>query len=103
MNRERQKSERACSGSSEGEARGDKEKGVELFMGREINKSQESTSHIMEEVCQPKNLLEALRRVKKNQGRPGEDGMTVKELPEYLQKNWTKIREELPGGDYNPQ
>lgn len=103
MNRKRQKSEKAWSGSSEGEAQGDKESGVELFMASEINKSQESTSQIMEEVCQPKNLLEALRRVKQNRGSPGVDGMTVKELPGYLQKNWTKIREQLLGATYKPQ
>ena len=103
MNRERQKSKKACSGSSEGEAQGDKETGVELFMASEINKSQESTSQIMEEVCQPKNLLKALRRVKKNQGCPGVDGMTVKELPEYLQANWTRIRKQLLEGTYKPQ
>jgi len=103
MNRERQKSEKTCSGLSEGEAREDTEPGVELFMASEINKSQESTSQIMEEVCQPKNLLEALRRVKQNQGCPGVDGMTVKELPKYLQENWTRIRKELLEGDYKPQ
>lgn len=103
MNRERQKSEKACSGLSEGEAQEDTETGVELFMASEINKSQESTSQIMEEVCQPKNLLEALRRVKQNRGCPGVDGMTVKELPEYLQKNWTKVREQLLEGNYKPQ
>lgn len=103
MNRERQKSEKTCSGLSKGEARGDKETGVELFMASEINKSQESTSQVMEEVCQPKNLLEALRRVKQNQGSPGVDGMTVKELPKHLQNNWMKVREQLLEGDYKPQ
>ena len=102
MNRERQKSEKTCYGLSEGEAREDTELGDELFMASEINKSQESTSQIMEEVCQPKNLLEAMRRVKQNQGSPGFDGMTVKELPKYLQKNWTKIRKELLEGNYEP-
>lgn len=103
MNRERQKTDKAWPRSDEGEARGDEETGIELFMASELTKSQESTSQIIEEVCQPKNLLEALRRVKQNRGSPGVDGMTVKELPEYLQTNWTKIREQLLKGTYEPQ
>lgn len=103
MNRERQKTDKACPRSSDGEAGRDGEVGIELFMASETTESQESTSQIMEEVCRPKNLLEALRRVKQNQGSPGVDGMTVKELPGYLQKNWATIREELLKGQYKPQ
>ena len=38
------------------------------------------TSHLMEQVCDPKNLLRAYRRVRANKGKPGVDGMTVNEL-----------------------
>jgi RNA-directed DNA polymerase len=62
-----------------------------------------STNRLMEEVCERENLKEALRRVKGNQGSPGIDGMTVDELPGYLQQHWLEIREQLLTGTYQPQ
>jgi RNA-directed DNA polymerase len=38
-------------------------------------------SDLMEKVCERRNLLAALKRVRENAGKPGSDGMTVKELP----------------------
>jgi RNA-directed DNA polymerase len=38
----------------------------------------------MERICQRENLWQALKRVKRNGGGPGIDGMTVDELPGYL-------------------
>ncbi len=61
------------------------------------------TECLMEEVCGRENLRKALKRVKKNKGSPGVDGMTVAELPGYLEEHWPEIREELLGGTYRPQ
>lgn len=58
---------------------------------------------LMEEVCQRKNLEEALKRVMANQGSPGVDGMTVRKLPDYLRKHWPTIRQQLLNGTYQPQ
>jgi RNA-directed DNA polymerase len=60
------------------------------------------TSHLMEEVCERENLLEALRHVRANKGSAGVDGMTVDELPGYLKEHWLSIRVELMGGKYRP-
>jgi len=43
-------------------------------------------SGLMEKVCERPNLLAALKRVRKNKGSPGIDGMTVDELPAYLRE-----------------
>ena len=48
------------------------------------------------------NMQLALKRVKKNKGSPGIDGMTVEELPDYLRDNWVQIREQLLAGTYQP-
>ena len=61
------------------------------------------TGSLMEEVVERTNLKAALRRVKQNKGGPGIDGMTVGELPDYLKREWVRIREELLGGTYQPQ
>jgi RNA-directed DNA polymerase len=62
-----------------------------------------STEHLMEEVCERANLIEALRRVQANKGSPGIDGMTVDELPAHLGEHWPAIRAQLLSGTYRPQ
>jgi len=57
----------------------------------------------MEEVCERENCKQALARVKANRGSPGVDGMTVHDLPGYLQQHWSVIREQLLSGTYKPQ
>jgi RNA-directed DNA polymerase len=57
---------------------------------------------LMEQVVERGNLLAALRRVKRNGGSPGTDGMTVEELPGYLREHWPRIREALLAGTYRP-
>ena len=44
----------------------------------------------------------ALKRVRKNKGSPGVDGMTVDELPKHLAENWETLRAELLAGTYQP-
>ncbi len=59
-------------------------------------------SGLMERVCERANLQAALKRVRKNKGSAGIDGMTVDELPEYLRTHWPEIREQLLAGTYQP-
>jgi RNA-directed DNA polymerase len=55
------------------------------------------TSGMMELVCERQNLQAALKRVRKNKGSPGIDGMTVEELSEHLRAHWPALREQLLG------
>ena len=66
-------------------------------------KTQPEAMSLMEEVLRRENLIRALRRVRSNKGAPGIDGMTVEELTAYLKEHWTRIREELLEGGYEPQ
>ena len=59
-------------------------------------------SGLMELACERKNLQSALKRVRKNKGGPGIDGMTVDELPAYLRGHWPQLREQLLSGTYQP-
>jgi len=59
-------------------------------------------SDLMERVCERANLQAALKRVKKNKGSAGIDGMTVDELPEHLKTHWPALREQLLTGTYQP-
>jgi len=60
------------------------------------------TSELMELVCERQNLQVALKRVKKNKGSPGIDGMTVDELGDHLRAHWSALREQLLSGAYRP-
>jgi group II intron reverse transcriptase/maturase len=60
-------------------------------------------SGLMEAVVDRENLKAALKRVRRNGGSPGSDGMTVGELPDYLRHSWGAIREQLLAGSYRPQ
>lgn len=58
---------------------------------------------LMEEICERNNLKAALKRVRRNKGSPGVDGMTVEELPDYLKTHWLAIKARLLEGCYHPQ
>lgn len=59
-------------------------------------------SGLMERVCERSNLQTALKRVRKNKGSPGIDGMTVDDLPDYLRAHWPGLREQMLAGTYQP-
>ena len=71
-------------------------------VGRETE-SPAGAEQLMEEVVERENLIKALKRVQGNKGSPGVDGMTVGELPGYLDGHWTALREQLMEGTYKPQ
>jgi len=60
------------------------------------------TVNLMEQVCDPKNLLRAYRRVRSNKGKPGVDGMTVHELADWLRENTEALTALLRDGTYQP-
>ena len=57
---------------------------------------------MMEWIIAPSNVREAYRRVKRNGGCPGVDGMTVEELSTYLRRHWQQVRRDLLDGTYKP-
>jgi RNA-directed DNA polymerase len=61
------------------------------------------TANLMEQVCDPKNLRRAYRRVRSNKGKPGVDGMTVHELHDWLRENNEALVASLLDGTYLSQ
>jgi retron-type reverse transcriptase len=53
-------------------------------------------------VWERENLLAALKRVERNGGAPGIDGMQVEELRPYLKEHWLEIKEALDQQSYKP-
>jgi RNA-directed DNA polymerase len=58
---------------------------------------------MLEEILCPSNLNQAYKRVKKNKGAGGVDGMQVEELLQYLKDNGKEIRQTIKDGKYRPQ
>src|ERR1700737_3650594 len=57
----------------------------------------------MGEGCDRENLERAWKRVKRNKGSPGVDGMTIDDAKAFLRQHWPNIRSQLLDGNYRPQ
>ena len=77
--------------------------GTEAFVAKRGTENPAIGEVSMVEVCERANCEQALARVKANRGSPGVDGMTVHELPGYLEQHWPTILEQLRSGTYRPQ
>jgi RNA-directed DNA polymerase len=58
---------------------------------------------LMEEVCNRENLQRAWKRVQRNKGSPGVDGMTIDAAKAFLREHWPAIRLQLLDGNYQPR
>jgi RNA-directed DNA polymerase len=105
MDGKRQKNqEQLAFGFTDGsETPADETQGTETPRVERGTESPAGSQRIMEEVCERENRRAALKRVRSNQGSPGIDGMTVDELPGYLEQHWPAIREQLLSGSYEPK
>ena len=65
------------SSAGSGEAQETRGKEIEPLPAAHECESPANTDRMMEEICEWKNLKEAMRRVKANKGSAGIDGMTV--------------------------
>ncbi|MBN1570691.1 MAG: group II intron reverse transcriptase/maturase [Acidobacteria bacterium] len=77
--------------------------GTEALTAECKAESPAEADRLMEEILDPENLREALKRVKANKGSAGIDRMTVEKVSDYLKKHWPEIREQVLSGTYKPQ
>jgi RNA-directed DNA polymerase len=78
-------------------------RGTEPPAAKQEPESPAEDERLMEEVCSLGNLWKALKQVQANKGSPGVDGMTVRQVPDYLKQHWPAIREQLISGTYQPR
>ena len=61
--------------------------GTEPFVATPTTESP-AAEQLMEEVCERENLVSAWKRVRRNKGSPGVDGMTIDDAKDYLREHW---------------
>ncbi len=72
-------------------------------MAKSATENSAFTEQLMEEVCDRENLERAWKRVQRNKGSPGVDGVTIDDAKAFLRKHWPNIRSQLLDGNYQPQ
>src|SRR5271165_4405041 len=105
MNGKRQKTHCsvALEPAGEGEALSGSSPRAEPSAANPTPESPASAEQLMEEVCSRENLEIAWKRVRRNKGGPGVDGMTIDAAKDYLREQWPDIRSRLLDGTYQPQ
>ena len=73
---------------------------VEQSSARDEGKA---NAELWERIWERENVNTALKRVERNGGAPGIDGMTVEELKPYLKEHWLEVREALDRQTYKPR
>lgn len=74
----------------------------EEFIASHLSESPTGQVRLMESICEWSNMKRAVKRVVKNKGAPGVDGMTVRQVKRYLRRHWDKIEKDLLDGTYQP-
>ena len=60
-------------------------------------------SEMLERILSNENIERAYKKVYANRGAGGVDGVTTKELAEYMRGNWDSIKEQIRTRTYKPQ
>lgn len=104
----KESTKRLCGGGCLQRVRAEHEEYAEALIGKRMTENNTTNagrqvSGLLEEIVSAGNLNRAYKRVKRNKGAGGVDGMRVEELLQYLRDNGDEIRESIKAGDYEPQ
>lgn len=69
----------------------------------EFNANVGNTRFLLERICSRENMREAYRRVARNRGAGGVDGMQTDELNEWLRENYDALEARMLNGKYRPK
>jgi RNA-directed DNA polymerase len=78
------------------------ETGASKVTARRESSREEKVELLMEAVVERENMWRAYRKVVRNKGVAGVDGMSVEALEGYLKEHWSQIKRELLAGNYQP-
>ena len=74
----------------------------EVLIASYLSESSTGQVRLMESILERNNMKRAIKRVIKNKGAPGVDGMTVHKIKRYLKRHRNKIDQALLEGTYSP-
>jgi len=74
----------------------------EEFIASRLSESPAGQIRLMESILERNNMRRAIKRVIKNKGAPGVDGMTVRTIKRYFNRHREKIERALLEGAYRP-
>jgi len=74
----------------------------EEFIALRLSESPTGQIRLMESILERNNMRRAVKRVIKNKGAPGVDGMTVRKIEKYLEYHRGKIEQALLEGNFKP-
>lgn len=74
----------------------------EMYIASYLSESPTGKIRLLESILERENMRIALQRVKSNKGAPGIDKMSVEQLSVYLKRHWSKIRQAILDGSYDP-
>ncbi len=74
----------------------------EEYIATHLMKSSTGENRLMDMICERENMLNALRRVEKNNGAPGVDKMKVSRLRGFLRRTGGTVKAALLDGTYKP-
>ena len=77
--------------------------GVQSATAADVEVGDSVNANLIDRLLSDKNLNEAYKKVKRNGGAPGVDGMTVEEALPYLKEHGEEIKERIRKGLYHPQ
>jgi len=72
------------------------------FIAVRLAESPTGEDRLMETICGRENMLEALKRVERNKGAPGVDGLGTAKLRGHLRRHWEQIKSALREGTHKP-
>lgn len=77
--------------------------GTVLSAANSCAESPTGSDRLMESICDPANLAQAMAKVIANRGAPGVDGMRVTQVEKYFERHRNRLVGELLTGTYRPQ
>ncbi len=79
-----------------------RDKGNDVYIANSLSESSTGEIRLMESICERVNMNKALKRVLKNGGAPGVDGMKTGRLKAFLFRCGDSVKEEMLNGSYTP-
>ena len=72
------------------------------YIAKALMEDSSGEAKLIDSICERENMLRALKRVEANDGAPGIDGMTCRQLRRFVTRTWQASRKAMHDGTYRP-